>query len=489
MSEPGAHETGDSGPDINESALSPVRVKTIARVGLGLVAIASVAILLMIFGPLGDRRASAPDPGARDPQLAGKPQDAAVATGGSGAPPAEKAAAAATLAVVPSFDVVRIEPNGEGVIAGRAAPNAVVELVLEDLGLNGRTEGDTQAKPQEPTSPGQQRSEPQSPELRVLQRAVADRSGLFAMTSDALPPGAYALSLRVRGPDGAWVKSAQTVHLTVQPPKPPLVALMAPDRPTVLISSPDHPAAGASQTTVVGADRTSAASADNAGGAEPNPVPPAKPVLVPTTVRVSQVEADDDGRLFVVGTARPGATVRLYLNDALLASGLASASGVIEFALQSPLPKGDYRVRLDMVDPATGTVLSRAEAPWENRGANAVAGGDSSHHAGKGPSDAAIKAVPVRTHVVARGDSLWSISRRTYHLGSRFTTIYDANQDQIRDANRIYPGQVFVLPQKGVEESVGGSGPGKTPARPGSAANDGAAARDGASPRDRGEEK
>jgi nucleoid-associated protein YgaU len=41
---------------------------------------------------------------------------------------------------------------------------------------------------------------------------------------------------------------------------------------------------------------------------------------------------------------------------------------------------------------------------------------------------------------------LWQISRRTYGAGTRYLIIYSANQGQIRDPERIYPGQVFKLP-------------------------------------------
>jgi nucleoid-associated protein YgaU len=50
--------------------------------------------------------------------------------------------------------------------------------------------------------------------------------------------------------------------------------------------------------------------------------------------------------------------------------------------------------------------------------------------------------------VVSRGDSLWRISRTAYGTGMRYPIILDANHAQIRDANRIYPGQVFFLPDK-----------------------------------------
>jgi len=52
------------------------------------------------------------------------------------------------------------------------------------------------------------------------------------------------------------------------------------------------------------------------------------------------------------------------------------------------------------------------------------------------------------TTVVSRGDSLWRISRVTYGNGMRYAVIYEANQHQIRNPNRIYPGQIFVLPKQ-----------------------------------------
>lgn len=48
--------------------------------------------------------------------------------------------------------------------------------------------------------------------------------------------------------------------------------------------------------------------------------------------------------------------------------------------------------------------------------------------------------------IIRRGDNLWTIARRVYGSGVKFTTIYEANTGQIRDPDRIYPGQVFNLP-------------------------------------------
>jgi nucleoid-associated protein YgaU len=52
------------------------------------------------------------------------------------------------------------------------------------------------------------------------------------------------------------------------------------------------------------------------------------------------------------------------------------------------------------------------------------------------------------TKIVSRGDTLWRISRATYGDGMRYAVVYRANRERIRDPNRIYPGQIFVLPMK-----------------------------------------
>ena len=51
------------------------------------------------------------------------------------------------------------------------------------------------------------------------------------------------------------------------------------------------------------------------------------------------------------------------------------------------------------------------------------------------------------TYVVARGDTLWHISRRHYRRGYRYWRIYRANRRKIRDPHWIYPCQKFWLPR------------------------------------------
>jgi nucleoid-associated protein YgaU len=79
---------------------------------------------------------------------------------------------------VPVFDIARIERTGDAVIAGRAAPGAIVELLR-----NGERHD----------------------------QAVADQSGQFVMVPPRLPPGDYELTLRSREPDGKQATSKQSV--------------------------------------------------------------------------------------------------------------------------------------------------------------------------------------------------------------------------------------------------------------------------------------
>ena len=54
----------------------------------------------------------------------------------------------------------------------------------------------------------------------------------------------------------------------------------------------------------------------------------------------------------------------------------------------------------------------------------------------------------IATARVTTGDNLWNISRFRLGDGKRYTQIYAANVAQIRNPNLIYPGQVFVVPQR-----------------------------------------
>jgi nucleoid-associated protein YgaU len=298
---------------------------------------------------------------------------------------------------VPSFDVARIEPSGEAVIAGRAAPGATVELLR-----NGE----------------------------VHDRAVADKSGQFVIVPPKLPSGTYDLTLRSKAPDGTVATSKQHVTTALEPRSTdrPVVALVTPDKPTVVLSQPGAPK-------------------------------PAGAVVVET------VEIEGGGKFHVSGLARPGATLRLYLNDSFITGVTAGADGRFAVTINEGVAPGSYRVRLDEAS-SSGSVRARAEVPFSvpDTTASVTAQATASKRPDiAGPRLAAAGAtvlpdsssppstvvVPkIATTTVSRGDSLWRLSQASYGAGMRYAIIYKANREQIRNPNMIYPGQVLVVPAK-----------------------------------------
>jgi len=303
---------------------------------------------------------------------------------------------------VPTFDVARIEPTGEAVIAGRATPGATVELLR-----NG---------------------EPHD-------RAVADQSGQFVMVPPRLPSGTYDLTLRSKQPDGKQATSKQSVAVAIEPglTDRPVVALMTPGKPTVVLSQP--------------------------------PAPPMAGAVV-----VESVEIEPGGKFHASGRAGPGAAVRLYLNDTLVASVTAGADGHFAVTINKGVAPGSYRVRLDEVEPNSGAVRARAEVPFNVPDTMVTASVPAQAKASKRPDIATAQqaqlaaavatvlpdggapstvVVPkIATTTVSRGDSLWRLSRYAYGVGTRYAVIYKANREQIRNPNLIHPGQVFVLPAR-----------------------------------------
>ena len=53
----------------------------------------------------------------------------------------------------------------------------------------------------------------------------------------------------------------------------------------------------------------------------------------------------------------------------------------------------------------------------------------------------------VAVKTVQPGATLWAIAREQFGEGILYVAVYEANKEQIRDPNLIYPGQVFKIPE------------------------------------------
>ncbi len=277
--------------------------------------------------------------------------------------------------IVPSFDVARIGPDGRAVVAGRAAPGA--KVVLLDGG-------------------------------KEIASGVADARGewVIIVQDPSLTPGQHELRVIQHVEGRAPVTSDQIVVAVVPQPPPATASGTAPaakEETLVMISPPSGPAMLVQPPSAAGVPRSG-------------------------DLVISTVDYDDRGHATISGQAAPGTTVRAYVDDKIVAEGVAGADGRWRLTPANPIEQGKHTLRIDRIAP-DGKPVARLELPFERVAVPPAAGGDRK-----------------RLYVV-RGDNLWNIARAHYGEGWHHTKIFNANKEQIRDPDLIYPGQVFSLPK------------------------------------------
>lgn len=379
----------------------------------------------------------------------------------NGTPPTtSKEAAAAPQR--PQFDVVRVEPSGDAVLAGRASPNAEVSATLDG---------------------------------KVIAKAKTDDSGQFAMTPPTIKPGNHILGLSQANASGSE-NSKRDV----------LVSVPKTASGQVVVATADHGTPEASSRSA--GPVPSEATQPKVAAATTSLAEPAKPQAAVKPFAITSVEGEREGGFVARGTAPPGDILHLYLNDSHIADVTAVADGWWDLAVRRGLQGGHYSLRADDVGHVmTGAVIARREASFDvpfAAPATVVAASRDDHVASSAaamppaeespmprveepplpaapstpPADATARAqdnppVPakpaeekpaaktagdletasvntidhVETAIVTRGDSLWRISKSRLGQGHWYAQIFTANVAQIRDPSLIYPGQIFVVPR------------------------------------------
>lgn len=149
----------------------------------------------------------------------------------------------------------------------------------------------------------------------------------------------------------------------------------------------------------------------------------------PDSVVIDSVVYDQEGEVVMGGrSARGLADIQIYLDNQPIIRTRADADGAWRAQLAG-IDRGVYRLRVDELD-AAAQVTSRAEIPFE-----------------RVTPELARDAEGPRALIVQPGNTLWHMSEQKYGDGRRYMRIFDANKDQIRDPDLIYPGQVFVVPE------------------------------------------
>jgi nucleoid-associated protein YgaU len=475
--------------------------------------------------------AALPNPAAPDAKAdrPAQPEPKPAAPAATEAKPADPAAAPTTPVPVPApvtdpakaeivppaFDILRVEPDGSIVIAGKAPSGSKVEILTGSKVVGETTagpEGDFAVVIDDPLKPGTH---------QIVLRAT-DEAAVVAMS-----PETAVVSIPEQ-------KDGQVLALVEQPGQPSKLITV----PEPMVATPPAPEAKPAAETAAApeAAKPAAPAATAAAPVEAKPADPApsetKPAEVaaidpkpaasdqpPSDLRVEVKAIEIEGnKVFVAGVATPGGNIRAYANEILLGDAKASEGGEFLVETLRDLPVGDYIVRADLLAKDGNKVLMRAQVPFRREAgaavaavaaptpapAPAVAPAPAAAPAQSAPAsvatapaapaqpaasaaETAVAAAPAQQPadkpadtapttviptpevtlpaappsvtsaalqpvdgavIIRRGDTLWQISRRVYGRGVRYSTIYLANQKQISDPDRIWPGQVFSVPVK-----------------------------------------
>ncbi len=152
-----------------------------------------------------------------------------------------------------------------------------------------------------------------------------------------------------------------------------------------------------------------------------------KPAPGEPTMRltVDVLDYDEAGNLALSGGANPDSEIRVYLDNEALGAAVADAAGAWKLIVSRHINPGLYTVRVD--ETVADKVIARLEFPFSRADPQIIAAGNT-------------------MVVVQPGNSLWRIARRTLGEGTRYTVIFEANRDRIRDPDLIYPGQILEVP-------------------------------------------
>lgn len=442
--------------------------------------------------PAGGAQTSAAAPAANGTaatQPAGEPAKVAAVEPDAAKP---AAATAAPSAQPPTFDVLRVEPDGSMVIAGNATPGSTVEIIAGSKTLAkvaAGPGGDFAAALDEPLKPG---------DYQIVLRSTGPAS--VAMNSEE--------TAVVSVPE---TKDGQVLALVEKPGAPSkLITAPAPEKPADTVAAAPSTTAPAATPTQPAAVASAPKVGVEAVEIEGRKIFVAGPAPAGSTVRVyagdillGDAKASPDGRFLIEAERDLKVGDYIIRADVVGPDGNVLARAAVPFEREAgeavaAVAPGAGQPAADQnstsqpgaaatsaadanakpagtaTQPSTGTAQASTPAAQTGQSAAATApasGTAAAQPAASGEAASTAQPAPDATQqsaaaqpateatapklqasqsgvIIRRGDTLWRISKRVYGRGTRYSTIYVANKDQIEDPDRIWPGQVFRVPDK-----------------------------------------
>ena len=400
MAQPNAAEERQIGATRGENVSEEKKSNAVPMV-LGAVAAVVIGVGVITFlpqpEPASDLTIAVADPVVVPEPVVGTPEEAVPET---------------VTPVGPSFDTFRVETDGSMVIAGRAAPDQVVDIMLAGSAID---------------------------------RVTAGSDGSFVAFPVAGPSDQPRRLHLLADPDGEAVAS-EASYMVAPIAAPIIVAdtVVTPDAPQVL------------------ADATEVDSLPDAGTAPslpvvenvvaPPPVPEAptvlqadstgvrvvqtSPALTAPNVALDAITYNPQGDVQLSGRATDGGAVQIYIdNEPLTTSSVEDGDWRVDLP---DIDTGVYTLRIDEVD-TEGVVVSRVETPFKREEAEDVAAVLA--------EETNVDGFEVAVKTVQPGGTLWAIAEENLGNGIFYVEVFEANTDLIRDPDLIYPGQIFRIPE------------------------------------------
>lgn len=337
--------------------------------------------------------AATPDPVGADPAQ-DTPSDAAAAE--STPPPG-----------APVFDLVRVSPDGQVVVAGRADPGAKVEVVLEGE-VAGEVEADNAGAfvaiiETEPSQEARQMLlRVQDPSDDAVPAAENAAPAASARAADAVPES---------DPEAAAEEAPADASESAKEPATPAPRYLA-SAPVIIL-----PSGNPSSAPVL--VRTDEAAVDVV---QPAPLTPGE------RMALDRITYEAGGDVIAAGRGENETAVRTYANGILVTETAVAETGGWQATIPGRIAADADLLRFDAVSSG-GEVTSRVETAFAYE------------------TDGADLAVRTREVTIQRGNNLWRLAEQHYGEGIRYSVIFSANAELIRDPDLIYPGQVFTVPE------------------------------------------